>query len=1051
MRLALAISLIIGLQINSFSQEFNDEIYRSNKALVDSFYAVEAYPELDKALTDQVNYLIETARYDSLHDYVYKVGRAKTQLGDAIAGTSRAQELTDLIEKEDPDTSNILFAINELSWVYYEASMDSFCLGVDQRYLELCEQYKNASLEEQADAHYNLGFDYLGIGNTQMAIDHFEQSLDFVEKDSIGLLSKRVDCYNALGATYWRHGIVTKAKYAMLKSSELSLLLEDTVMASFYSSNAIGNLSLVYEDEGNLAKSMELLEEAIDLRMESLPHVVETYDRDIQQRHLVSNYHNLSALYLSIGDLERALSMTDYVYSLQQQYFPGKDDRREIGYYESKGTIQAQAGDYVEGEMNLLKSLELTEEKFGKVNFYTLNRHQRLGELYDAWNKPDEALYHINKTIEIGAAVTDEFSNQELAKAYQKRSHVNSLLKNESAALADLDQALEIFATGYGEDANPRGEILFEKAIVYSDFGRTDSASICLDEALRIFELNRNKFKEEEGSSYSGIVRFLPQALALKAKLINQGDEKSLLEAKEIIEKSLTYLSEERRNFNFDGSQLNFIDAYADIYNQATDITFELFQVTNDISYRDDVWRLAEERKTVLLKRQLNGFTSLRVSQVPDSIIAKECLLLKQLSDPDLIENYGELEQEYDELIQHIEDTFPEYFGLRYKSDIAEIKDVQRELLNDKESLIEYIQTEQNILAFIISKSSANLIELNLDEPESKIDRFNRSLISRDLRESQKLSAELSSSLFDPIEDVVKGTTIFIIPDGDIYALNFEALSRDDGKFLIEDYTISYLLSATTSVLYKDLGVETSENGIIALAPGFENNENQTTTGDKFIRQPFAMETAQVIGDLFSGMSLTAAQATEERFKSQADEHNIIHLGTHTEINTSSPMLSRLILSKSENDDGYLHAYEIYNLPLRAELAVLTACETGVGKESSSEGVLSIAHGFAYAGCPSLVMSLWEIDEKTSASIIESFYKYLADGDPKNSALRKAKLDYLKTAKGELKNPYYWSGIVLFGSTEPVNTISNHWLIGLLILIGVTILIAVIFRRKKTV
>jgi len=304
--------------------------------------------------------------------------------------------------------------------------------------------------------------------------------------------------------------------------------------------------------------------------------------------------------------------------------------------------------------------------------------------------------------------------------------------------------------------------------------------------------------------------------------------------------------------------------------------------------------------------------------------------------------------------------------------------------------------------------------------------------------------------LIAPLESSFGGKELFIIPDGPLYALNFEALTKEEtGNYLIEDYTISYLLSATTSLLYRNLSGNGRNGGVLAMAPGFEHNENQTGSGEKFIRQPFAMETAEVIGNLFSGQSLLAAQATEDRFKQEAAQHRIIHLGTHTEINTTSPMLSRLILARSENEDGYLHAYEIYNLPLRAELAVLTACETGVGKESSSEGVLSMAHGFAYAGCPSLVMSLWEIDEKTSAQIIETFYENLAEGMAKNEALRQAKLTYLKTANGELKNPYYWSGLVLFGNAAPVESSSDDWWIALSLL-GILFLILIARRIRKT-
>jgi CHAT domain-containing protein len=148
-------------------------------------------------------------------------------------------------------------------------------------------------------------------------------------------------------------------------------------------------------------------------------------------------------------------------------------------------------------------------------------------------------------------------------------------------------------------------------------------------------------------------------------------------------------------------------------------------------------------------------------------------------------------------------------------------------------------------------------------------------------------------------------------------------------------------------------------------------------------------------------------------------------------MNATSPMYSRLVLSKSgvavdSEADGYLHAYEIYELDLRAQLAVLTACETGIGKNEDGEGVRSLGYSFAYAGCPSLVMSLWKIDEKVSSEIISRFYEYLAEGMPKHLALRQAKLDHLANSPEELTSPYYWAGMVLVGDVSPLE-VGSFW------------------------
>ncbi|MGB6036866.1 MAG: tetratricopeptide repeat-containing protein, partial [Cryomorphaceae bacterium] len=773
MRFRLAIAILLSLNSSVFCQDFNDSIYLENQVLVDSFYAAEDYAQLEEALERQVNYLIETARYDSLHDFVYKTGRAKTQLGKTNEGIERAEYLVGLIEKEDNDSSNILFSINELSWVYYEAGIDSMCMLTDIRFLNFCNTYKNADVMERSDAHYNLGFDYQVIGNTPKAIFHFTESLNVIEEDTTVLLTKRVDCYNAMGAAYWKYGDMIKAKKALKRSSELALLMEDTIMAKLYAANSIGNLSLAYEDEGNLAKSMELLEEAIEFRKEALPYLVETYDKYNQQKNLTFNYHNLAALYLSIGDLERALAMTEYVYSLKSEFFPD-DDKMYVSYEESRGSIKLAAGNYQEAEVHLINSLEATVKEYGEVNYHTLNRHQRMGQLYQEWGKYEKALLHINRTIELAGQVSDELGSQELAKAYQFRAAVRVELGDYLGAHLDLRRSAAIFTENFGVMSNPIGEIQLDRAEVFLKQNQNDSSEFYLDKAIEIFESNRASNRNKETGNYSGIVRMLPEALLMKAQFVAGENAASLEKALEYLESALIYLSEERRNFDSDGAQLSFIDEHAAIYAEAAGVSHKLYRLTGKEPYRNEVLRYAEERKTVLLKRQLNKFSSLRVAQVPDSIIAKERSLLKQLSDPEHKENYGEIEEQYDALLKVIEKDYPNYYELRYDSKTATLSEIQNNLLQKGQTLVEYVQTSDGLLAFVITPEKTELIKLRANDIGKKIKVLNRSVIDRNQTESLKAANELYQDLFAPLESSFSGTELFIIPDGPLYALNFE-------------------------------------------------------------------------------------------------------------------------------------------------------------------------------------------------------------------------------------------------------------------------------------
>ena len=126
---------------------------------------------------------------------------------------------------------------------------------------------------------------------------------------------------------------------------------------------------------------------------------------------------------------------------------------------------------------------------------------------------------------------------------------------------------------------------------------------------------------------------------------------------------------------------------------------------------------------------------------------------------------------------------------------------------------------------------------------------------------------------------------------------------------------------------------------------------------------------------MFDGKFNFDDEASEENFKQLAPQYNVLHLATHAITNDLLPSYSKLLLSKNDlgKEDGILYAYELYNLRINADLVVLSACNTGYGKINQGEGVMSLSRGFAYAGCPNLVTSLWAASDQSSANIIKKF------------------------------------------------------------------------------
>lgn len=223
------------------------------------------------------------------------------------------------------------------------------------------------------------------------------------------------------------------------------------------------------------------------------------------------------------------------------------------------------------------------------------------------------------------------------------------------------------------------------------------------------------------------------------------------------------------------------------------------------------------------------------------------------------------------------------------------------------------------------------------------------------------------------------------------------------------------------------------------------------------------MDEVNAIADHFEGQFYEGATASEQLFKEYAPNYDIIHLATHAIIDDVHPMNSRLLFSLNEDSvqnanspdesaqDGNLYAWELYNMQLNAQMAVLSACNTGFGKLQRGEGVMSLGRAFAYAGCPSIIMSLWPAQDQATADIMVNFYQGLSAGMTKDEALQKAKLKYLENTDELFAHPFYWASFVVQGDSAPLNTpygmFSYWWLGGGLALVLLSVGLFIRYRK----
>jgi hypothetical protein len=163
-------------------------------------------------------------------------------------------------------------------------------------------------------------------------------------------------------------------------------------------------------------------------------------------------------------------------------------------------------------------------------------------------------------------------------------------------------------------------------------------------------------------------------------------------------------------------------------------------------------------------------------------------------------------------------------------------------------------------------------------------------------------------------------------------------------------------------------------------------------------------------------------------------------------------MFSRLAFYQDQTDslinDGWLNTSDIYNLQLNARMAVLSSCRSGTGILRRGEGLMSLARGFFYAGCPSVVLTLWEVEDKTGTAIMKEFYRNLKFGKPKDVALRNAKLKYLSQADPMTSHPHFWLGYITVGNPDPLFSGKQKYLLALMLFILFWMTISLAFRKK---
>ncbi|MEO0470036.1 MAG: CHAT domain-containing protein [Bacteroidota bacterium] len=539
----------------------------------------------------------------------------------------------------------------------------------------------------------------------------------------------------------------------------------------------------------------------------------------------------------------------------------------------------------------------------------------------------------------------------------------------------------------------------------------------------------------------------------------------SSIEGKKIALDYLLYAQQLADSLRLDlevrSAKLSLLGNLQPLFEQSLQTCWELWQAEKDQKWLQLAFQTMENSRALLLQESIQDLTASQSAAIPDSLLAQQQQLSiekarteialqdrEDLNKDSLRNRIIRLRQQESRARRVMEKTYPRYARLKYQLERTDVALVQQHLQSEQANVISYFMGQTNVFAMVMGPDQISMHQLGRPDSIIKLLQAIRTLLvpdnflaytqaDRDLL--NETSYQLYQSLIAPILPLAKQDRWIIIPDGPLSYLPFDVLltEREKAKvtfnhlpFLLKQKRISQAFSSTLLLKGQSQNRQASA-AFLGIAPRFgqtTGNRRELPANLLLADLPASREEVKRIRKLTDGVALLGEDARESTFIEEAAQHQVLHLATHAFLDDEDPLQSFLAFATDdEKADGQLFLYELFGLQLQAEMAVLSACNTGLGKMARGEGVISLGRGFAHAGVPSVVMSLWQVQDQSTAQIMTSFYAYLKDGLSKDLALQKAKLDYLHTASSFQSHPFFWAAFILQGKTKPIDWVDNGW------------------------
>lgn len=853
----------------------------------------------------------------------------------------------------------------------------------------------------QALTLLSTGIAYVPLNETRTALGYFNEALALAVSLGDQRLEAGTETY--VGGMLDILGDVGKA----LDHQHQALKLARAGGWRLSEGNALSNIGKIYNDVADWQKALEFYGQALPIFKELS-----------RQQNEAITLNNIGIAYYYSGENQRAL---DYLQQSLPLLRTAGNKNSEAYTLVNIGRVYYRLGEYQKA-LDYLNQAQAIQKTTG-------NRAQEgetldeIGAAYSALGQLEKAIEHHRQALEIlrtaGNVRREAFALTNAGETY-------NLLGQPEKALEQFTRALTIVRS----------------------VGDPNAAATALDGIARA-EQQRGNFEESRKSITESLalietVRSRSSSLQLRASY-----RASVEKAYEFYIDLLMQQHAKNPAAGFDAEALK-----ASERGRARSLLEKLSEAPIDIRQGVDPNLIEKERD---LKLVLNAKAQREMTLKARKGSARELSTLQK--------EISALEDEYQQVQAAIRKSSPQYSAITQPQPLG-LKEIQQQL-DPETALLEYALGNERSYLWVVTPDSLKTFELpKRQEIEKVARRASESLAARSVieppetptqrrariaegdRKFEQAAADLSRMILTPAADGFGNRRLVIVADGALQYVPFAALPLNGKRPIILDNEIISLQSASAFALQRQnlSHRQPAPKAVAVIAdPVFSTNDARLrpgaalsgeggtriiehTAGDSgngqlsIPRLPFTRtEADQILAVAPRDSSLKALGFRANRSIATSDElsqYRYVHFATHGYLDTKRAGLSAIVLSmvdeQGKPQDGFLRTHDIYNLKLPAELVVLSACETGLGKDVTGEGLEGLTRGFMYAGARRVVVSLWNVNDKATAALMQRLYNgMLRNNKTPAAALRAAQIELLRTKQWE--SPYYWAAFVMQG------------------------------------